>query len=146
MTTIADILEHKGNEVHQIAPSATVFDAIKIMVEKKIGSLIVTSSDEILGIITERDYLTRVAIEGRTSRNTPVKDVMSNKLVCVSPWTDVEECMAIMSGKRIRHLPVIDQGKLVGIVSIGDMIKKLAKDRKVQIRYLTDYISGKYPG
>lgn len=146
MTTIADILKNKGNEVHQIAPSATVFDAIKMMVGKKVGSLIVTSGDEILGIITERDYLTRIAIEGRTSRDTPVKDVMSNKLVCVNPQSDVEECMAIMTGKRIRHLPVIDNGKLVGLVSIGDMVKRLARERKYEIKYLTDYISGKYPG
>lgn len=142
---IADVLTAKGSQIHTIRPTDTVLDAVRKMVEHNTGSLLVTEGREIRGIITERDYLRRIALEGRTSRETRVSEIMTSKVVVVEPHVEVEEAMAIMTARHIRHLPVLDQGKLAGIVSIGDLAKQLSRDRKYQVQYLTDYITGKYP-
>ena len=142
MTTVSEILEAKGRDVLQIDASATVFDAIKKMVDGNVGALLVTEGGDLAGIVTERDYLRRVTLEGRTEKGTQVSEIMSPELVYVTPDTSVEECMAVMTERRIRHLPVLDEGrKVVGIVSIGDVVKFQSKQQDVQIRLLTDYIS-----
>ncbi len=146
MGLIAEILAKQRKEVQTIEPGATVFDAIRKMVEHNIGSILVADGEAILGIFTERDYLRRIVLENRTSKTTRVEEVMSPKLVCVDPDRSVEDCLAIVTQERIRHLPVLEEERLVGIVSIGDLVKFLSKERAIEIRYLTDYITGKYPG
>jgi CBS domain-containing protein len=146
MAQVADILAGKGRSVLTIDRSATVFEAIKEMVEKNVGSIIVTDKGAIVGVLTERDYLRRIVLEGRTSKTTQVTEVMTAKLIYVDPGRSVDECMAIMTQQRIRHLPVMEGGELVGIVSIGDLVKSLSQEREIEIQYLTDYITGKYPG
>jgi CBS domain-containing protein len=141
VSTVSDILGAKGRDVLQIDASATVFDAIKKMVDGNVGALLVTDNGELTGIVTERDYLRRVTLEGRTEKGTQVREIMSSELVYVTPESSVEECMAVMTERRIRHLPVLDEGrKVVGIVSIGDVVKFQSKQQDVQIRLLTDYI------
>jgi CBS domain-containing protein len=146
MGKIAHVLAAKGPQVHTIGPADTVFDAVKKMVEHNSGSLLVTEGDQIHGIITERDYLRSIVLAGRTSKTTQVREIMTTQIVVVQPDTTVEEAMAIMTDRRIRHLPVVDKGKLGGIVSIGDLVKQLSQDRKFEVQYLTDYITGRYPG
>jgi CBS domain-containing protein len=146
MRVIAHVLATKGTNVHTIGPSDTVFDAVKKMVEINSGSLLVTKGDEILGIITERDYLRNIVLAGRTSKTTEVREIMTTELVIVEPHTPVGEAMAVMTARRIRHLPVLEDGKLCGIVSIGDLVKQISQDREFEVQYLTDYITGKYPG
>ena len=119
---------------------------VKKMVELNSGSLLVTEGDAIHGIITERDYLRNIVLAGRTSKTTQVREIMTSQIVVVKPDTPVEEAMAIMTDRRIRHLPVVDQGKLGGIVSIGDLVKQISQDRQFEVQYLTDYITGRYPG
>jgi CBS domain-containing protein len=146
MSTVADILAAKGSNVLTVDRDASVLDAIRSMVEANVGSVIVAEGDAINGIFTERDYLRRIVLEGRTSQTTPIIEVTTERLVVVDPSRSTDECMSIMTQERSRHLPVIDQGKLVGIISIGDLVKYLSKEREAEIRYLTDYIAGKYPG
>jgi len=145
MAQIAEILEIKSRPVQTIGPDATVFETIRKMVDENIGSIVVADGEQIRGIFTERDYLRRIVLENRTSKTTRVAEVMTDNVICADPHRSVEDCMAIMSQARIRHLPVIDDGKLVGIVSIGDLVKFLSMEREIEIRYLTDYISGRYP-
>lgn len=145
MGTIANVLASKGSEVHTIAADATVYDAVVRMVERNAGSLLVLDGDRIAGIVSERDYLRQIVVKGRTSKTTRVAEIMTSPIVYVGPAETVEEALAIMSDRRIRHLPVVDQGRLIGLVSIGDLVKQVAKDRKFHIQYLTDYICGKYP-
>ena len=146
MGRVADLLRAKGREVHTVSPAATVYEAVDRMVRHNVGSLLVVEGDEIHGIITERDYLREIVLKGRTSRETPVREVMTARVVCVGPDDTIEGCMAIMTEKRIRHLPVVEEGRVAGLVSIGDVVKRLSMDQRAEIRYLTDYITGKYPG
>jgi CBS domain-containing protein len=146
MSRVAEILAGKEGPVHTIAHEATVYDAIERMVRHNVGSLIVMENETMTGIFTERDYLRRIALEGRTSRNTRVSEVMTRDLIVVGPEESVEDCMAIMSQRRIRHLPVMRDGALAGVVSIGDVVRHLSREREVEIRFLKDYISGRYPG
>jgi len=143
MHTVAEILSHKGGAVITIDGGATVFEAVKSMVEANVGALLVTDGEEISGIFTERDYLRRIAVEGRTSRDTLVRDVMSAPVICVTPETGVDESMALMSDRRIRHTPVVEDGALVGMVSIGDLVTFTSKRQTFQIQYLTDYIEAR---
>jgi CBS domain-containing protein len=145
MGRIGDVLLEKGNAVHSIEAAATVFDAVKRMVEVGVGALLVTDGEKICGMITERDYLRRIAVEGRTSRGTLVREIMSSPVVCIESGADVAECMALMTHKRIRHLPVVDHERLVGLVSIGDLVRAVSKEHKFHVQVLTDYITGKYP-
>jgi CBS domain-containing protein len=142
MSRVAEILRGKGEEVLKIDASATVFDAIKKIVDANVGSILVTKGDEIVGIMTERDYLRKIAIHGRTSHDTLVGEIMSSPLVYVTPETTVEESMAIMTDRRIRHLPVVENDGVVGIISIGDLVKFQSREQSFQIQYLTEYISG----
>lgn len=144
MSTVSDILEGKGGEVLKIEASATVYDAIQRMVEANVGSLLVFEGDVLKGIVTERDYLRRVALEGRTERETTVGEIMTSPLVYVTPETSIEECMAVMTERRIRHLPVLtEESAVVGVVSIGDLVKFQSKEQSAHIRLLTDYISAR---
>ncbi len=144
---VADILRHKGkrSRVVTIGRSETVYDAIARMVENNVGSILVTDEDEVCGIFTERDYLRRIILQGRTSKTTQIDEVMTADIVWVDPGFDVEECMAIMTQKKCRHLPVLDEGKLVGVISIGDCVKEISNEAKARVQYLTGYITGQYP-
>jgi CBS domain-containing protein len=139
---VTEILEGKGGEVIRIDAGASVLDAVRLMVESNVGSLLVTEDGRITGIVTERDYLRRVTLEGRTEEGTTVREIMSSPLVIVTPDASVEECMAVMTDRRIRHLPVAQDGEVVGLVSIGDLVKFRSRQQSFEIRYLTDYISG----
>ncbi len=143
MNQLSEILDEKGADVLQIEADASVFEAVKRMVEANVGSLLVTERGEITGIVTERDYLRRVALEGRTDKDTAVGEIMSSPLVVVTPQTTIDECMAVMTDQRIRHLPVVDGGEVVGVVSIGDVVKFKAKKQSFEIQYLTDYITAR---
>jgi CBS domain-containing protein len=141
VSAVSEVLEQKGSEVLRIEASATVFDAIKRMVDSNVGALLVTEGGKVGGIVTERDYLRRVTLQGRTERDTLVREIMSSPLVYVTPDTSVEECMAVMTERRIRHVPVFAEGReLVGIVSIGDLVKFQSKQQGFRIKLLTDYI------
>ena len=142
MVTVSQLLAIKGQVVHTIEATATVFDAIGKMVTRNVGALVVLDGADPVGVLTERDYLRKIALQGRSSRTTTVQEVMSERLICVGLDTEVEECMTLMTQKRIRHLPVLAEGSMCGIVSIGDIVKHLASDRKVQIEQLTAYIQG----
>jgi CBS domain-containing protein len=141
MNQVADILNEKGQDVLRIEAEATVLDAVQQMVEANVGSLLVTVDGEITGIVTERDYLRRVAVEGRTETDTTVREIMSTPLIVVTPQTSIDECMDLMTDRRIRHLPVADDGEVIGIVSIGDVVKFKSKRQSVEIQYLTNYIT-----
>jgi CBS domain-containing protein len=143
MPTLSEILGDKSGAVIEIDGGATVFDAVKAMVAANVGAILVTKDGEIEGIFTERDYLRRIAVEGRRSRDTLVREVMSAPVICVTPETDVDETMAMMSDRRIRHAPVVENGALVGMISIGDLVKFTSKRQTFQIQYLTDYISAR---
>jgi len=143
MGQISDILDAKGRDVLRIDASATVLDAVKTMVGENVGALIVTEGGQLAGIVTERDYLRRVTLEGRDEQTTPVREIMSAPFVYIGPDATIEECMAIMTERRFRHLPVLeDERELVGIVSIGDVVKFQSQEQGVQIKFLTEFISG----
>jgi len=141
VSDVAKVLEGKGREVLTIAADATVFEAIKRMVDANVGALLVTDGGRVAGVVTERDYLRRVTLEGRTEEETLVREIMTSPLVYVTPETSVDECMAVMTERRIRHLPVFTEGgELVGVVSIGDLVKFKSAEQDFQIRFLTEYI------
>jgi CBS domain-containing protein len=140
---IAEILSGKSRDLISIDADASVFDAVKKMVDANVGAVLVTGSGGIEGIFTERDYLKRIAVEGRTSRETKVREVMSSPVIVVTPQTSVEETMAIMSDRKIRHLPVVDSGEVAGMISIGDLVQFQSKQQSFQIQYLTEYISAR---
>ena len=141
MNTVSEILGDKGGDVLRIHATASVFEAVQQMVEANVGSLLVTDGGDIAGIVTERDYLRRVTLEGRTDDDTAVGEIMTSPLVVVTPETAIDECMAVMTDRRIRHLPVVEGGEVVGIVSIGDVVKFKSKQQSFEIQYLTDYIT-----
>ena len=143
MNQVSQILEEKGHDVLQIEADASVSEAVKRMVEANVGSLLVTERGEITGIVTERDYLRRVTVEGRTDQETSVREIMSSLLVVVTPQTSIDECMALMTDRRIRHLPVTDRGGVVGIVSIGDVVKFKSKQQSFEIKFLHEYIGAR---
>ena len=142
MTAVAKILQSKPDAtVHTIAPTASVFDALQLMANKGIGALIVTEGADIVGIFTERDYARKIALMGRTSVVTQVKDVMTSAVMFVRPDQTSEQCMQLMSNNRLRHLPVVDDGKLVGMISIGDLVKDIISEQKFIIEQLEHYIT-----
>ena len=142
MTTVRQLLDQKGRKIWSMKPNATVFDAIAKMAEKDIGSLVVMDREELVGIITERHYARNVFLKGKASPETPVSDIMERKVIIVQPEQSVEKCMAIMSEKRVRHLPVFEGKKPIGIVSIGDLVKSIIGDQKFVIDQLEHYIHG----
>lgn len=143
MTAVADILKSKADPaVHTIAPLTSVFDALQRMAEKGIGALLVLEGDAIVGIVTERDYARKIVLMGRTSALTLVRDVMTSPVMFVGPAQTGEQCMALMTDNRLRHLPVVDDGKLVGLISIGDLVKNIISEQKFVIEQLEHYITG----
>lgn len=144
--TVKDILNRKGDQIYSVNPHETVYDAIKKMAKLGIGSLLVIEDEKIAGIITERDYAGKVILKGRSSATTPVKDIMSRQVFCVNRYDNVHTCMQIMTNRKIRHLPVLDEGKLEGLISIGDVVKAVIDEQKVEIDSLKGYITGSYPG
>jgi CBS domain-containing protein len=145
-TTVSLILEAKGPDLWSIEPEATVFDAIALMAEKNIGALPVMENGHLLGMLSERDYTRKIILLGRASRNTPVAEIMSSAVVTASPQDSVEECLQIMTQKRIRHLPVIEDEQLVGIVSIGDLVNWIISLQSNAIEDLERMVTGGYPG
>ena len=143
MDRVADLLKGKEARLLTIASDSSVYDAVKQMVEANVGSLLVTVDGRIEGIVTERDYLRRVTLEGRTDQNTSVSEIMTAPLIVVQPETSVEECMAVMTDRRIRHMPVVDDGDVVAMVSIGDIVKYQSTQQSFKIQYLTDYITAR---
>jgi signal-transduction protein with cAMP-binding, CBS, and nucleotidyltransferase domain len=140
---VSDILKGKQYALLTIASDTSVFDMVKQMVDANVGSLLVTVNGRIEGIVTERDYLRRVTLEGRTDKDTPVSEIMTSPLIVVTPETAVDECMAIMTDRRIRHMPVVENGEVMGMVSIGDLVKFQSQQQNFKIQYLTDYITAR---
>jgi len=140
MKTINLLLKEKGHSVWIISPDASVFDAIKLMADKEVGALPVVKAEHMIGIISERDYARKVILQGRSSKETKVREIMTHHVVYITPEQTVEECMALMTEKHIRHLPVMSDRKLVGIVSIGDLVRSIISDQKVLIRKLENHI------
>lgn len=143
--TVHELLKRKGNTVYSIEPDASVYDAIAKMANLNIGALLVMQDDRMVGIISERDYRNKVILKGRTSKTTPVEDIMVADVFCVNPTNTVNLCMQIMTQKKIRHLPVVDEDKVVGVISIGDVVKTVIDHQKVEINSLRTYIAGEYP-
>lgn len=139
---ISSLLHHKGSTVWQIAPEATVFEAIKLMAEKNIGALPILSQGKLVGIFTERDYTRKIALMGKSSKATPVQEVLSGSLICVTPQDSVEECMRLMTEHRIRHLPVVENDALLGIISIGDLVNWTISAQDAAIEQMEQYIAG----
>jgi len=143
MKSAAQVLKAKPRQtVETVAPSTSVFDAVKLMAEKNIGALLVLEEQKIVGIVTERDYARKIVLMGRSSKETPVRDIMSSPVMYVRPDQTNEECMALMTDNRLRHLPVVDQGKLLGLISIGDLVKDIISEQKFIIEQLEHYITG----
>ncbi|SEA70657.1 CBS domain-containing protein [Variovorax sp. YR216] len=143
MKTVAEILKAKGSaSVYSIGPSATVFEAVKLMAEKNVGALLVMEGDRIVGVVTERDYARKVVLLARSSKETPLRDVMTSAVIYVRPNQTSEECMALMTESRVRHLPVMDGDKLVGLISIGDIVKGIISEQNFIIEQLQHYIAG----
>ncbi|CAN5558620.1 CBS domain-containing protein [soil metagenome] len=144
-TYVSSLLSHKGMSLVTIEPDATVFATIERMVENNVGAIIVMENDDLAGIFTERDYLRRIALEGRTSAGTLVRDVMTADLITVSPKTTVEQCLELMTKNKIRHLPVLVDGRLEGLISIGDCVRAIAEAARGEADSLHHFVSGNYP-
>ncbi|MGB9907072.1 MAG: CBS domain-containing protein [Candidatus Saccharicenans sp.] len=144
MITVKQMLEEKGHQAWTISPDSTVYEALKIMAEKEVGALMVVEKGQVVGVISERDYARKVVLKGKSSLETPVQEIMTTQVYFVNPECTAEECMALMTEKRIRHLPVIQDNKLVGVISIGDVVKSVITAQKITIEHLQNYIMGKY--
>jgi CBS domain-containing protein len=142
MLNVRHVLDAKGARVHHISPDASVLDALTIMAEHDVGALVVLNGGNLVGIITERDYARKIVLKGRTSPGTPVREIMSTRVICARLDQTVEECMAVMTAKAVRHLPVLEHKEVVGIVSIGDMVKSIIADQKFTIEQLEHYFQG----
>lgn len=144
MSTISEILEHKGSMVLSVSVNETVFNAINLMAEVNIGAILVQDNDTISGIFTERDYLQKIALKSLSSKQTLVGDVMTSPVISADPGDSVEQCMETMTTCHCRHLPVVDAGKLLGIVSIGDLVKRMLDEKESEVEHLSQYITGTY--
>ena len=145
MKKVAQILRSKSDPaVHTIAPTASVFDALTLMAEKNIGALLILEGETIVGTMSERDYARKITLTGRSSKETPVGDIMTRPVLYVGLQHSTEECMALMTEKRLRHLPVLDDGKLIGLISIGDLVKDIISEQSFVIEQLQSYISGQH--
>ena len=142
MITVQQMLDRKGSVVWSVTPDATVLDALKLMAEKDIGAVLVLSAGKLTGILSERDYARKIILYGKASKDTPVREIMTEKVVCVGPGQSAEECMAIMDDKRIRHLPVIKDGQLGGVISIADVVQAIVSEQQFTIQQLEHYILG----
>lgn len=144
---VQEILSKKGTDIFHVHPNASVFDAISLMANHDVGALLVMDKGKLMGIISERDYRNKVILKGRTSKETQVKAIMTSSLFWVLPEESIENCMAIMTQKKIRHLPVLSSsGDVVGVISIGDLVKSIIDQQEIEINDMKNYIAGKYPG
>ena len=141
MRNVSQIIDRKGSRVVSVGKDAPVLEAIRMMAEHHIGAVLVMQGDELIGIASERDYARKVILQGRSSSDTPVATIMSSPVVCVGPQHSVADCMAIMTEKHIRHLPVMEDGRVAGMVSIGDLVKELIAEQQQEISYLQQYIA-----
>jgi len=144
--TVRAVLDHKGIGVCAVAPQTPVYEALEIMAEKDIGALLVMADAELLGMFSERDYARKVILHGRASKDTPVSEIVSSPVVTVGLGRSVDDCMRLMTDFRIRHLPVVDQEAVIGVLSIGDLVSWIIRRQEEEIHHLHDYISGSYPG
>ena len=142
MKSIRDLLSGKGREIHSVSPAATVHEAVKLLAEMNIGALVVKEGESLAGIVSERDYLRKIALAQRDSGGVTVAEIMTSPVACARPEQSVEECMAMMTDKRIRHLPVVEDDKLIGVISIGDLVKAIIAEQKFIIEQLEHYIAG----
>lgn len=142
MKIVNDILKSKGHDVWSIAPDASVYDAIRLMNDKTIGALTVVEDSKLVGMISETDYTRNVILKGRTYHSTPVKEIMTTRVLYVQPEQNIEDCMILMTEKRTRHLPVLDKGKLIGLISIGDVVKAIIDEQRFAIEQREHYITG----
>ena len=143
MQTIKDVLRDKGQAVWSIDLNASVLDALKLMAAKEIGALMVVDGGQLVGVVSERDYARKVVLHGKSSKDTPVREIMTQKVLYVRPEQTVEECMALMTDKHVRHMPVIDGERMIGVVSIGDIVKSVISEQQFLISHLENYIRGK---
>lgn len=143
---VSKLLGRKGNQVFAVSPEASVFEAVEVLSNQNIGALLVMEGDTLVGIFSERDYARKVVLKGKSSRQTPVKDIMITPVISVNPSHSIEECMKIMTKSRIRHLPVLDKEKVVGVLSIGDLVNWIITAQEQTINHLEGYIAGRYPG
>jgi len=141
MTTVQRLLQHKGHTVWSIPPDASVFEAVQLMADKRVGALMVVDRNELVGVISERDYAREIVLKDRVSRDTPVSAIMTQRVLYVRPQQTLEECMALMTEKHLRHLPVLDSGRLVGVVSMRDVVKDLIAEKEFLIEQLENYIT-----
>jgi CBS domain-containing protein len=142
MKTAFDIIQYKGNTVWSVGPDDSILHALGVMAEHEIGAVLVLDGDQIVGILTERDYARKVVLAGLSSRESPVADVMTQAVICISPDTTTDECLALMTDRRVRHLPVIDHSALIGLVSIGDLVRATIAEQEHVIEQLQHYIAG----
>jgi CBS domain-containing protein len=142
MRTAHDILKSKGQAVWSVNPTDTVLDALGVMAEHDVGAVLVLDGDKLVGILTERDYARKVVLAGRSSKDSQVKEIMTSHVICVAPERSIDECMALMTEKRLRHLPVLDHEHVIGMVSIGDLVKATIADQEFTIAELQSYIRG----
>lgn len=142
MKLVSDILNSKGHDIWAVKPDDTIFDSLRLMADKSVGALLVMDGDKLVGIVTERDYARKVILEGKSSKTTTISEIMTEKVLCVAPERTVEECMALMTDKRARHLPVVDDERVVGVLSIGDLVKAILGEQQVLIDQLQHYIAG----
>ena len=144
MTNVDSLLVNKGNDIWSITPGASVYEALEMMAEKNVSGLLIMEDEKLVGIFTERDYARKLILKGRFSKDTQVSDLMTTNVLYVEPSNTVEDCMKLMTDKRIRHLPVLEDGKLVGILTIGDLVKQIISEQESTIHQLENYISGGY--
>ena len=142
MKTVKELLQAKGYDVWTIAPDASVYDALRLMADKNVGAVLVIDGGNLVGILSERDYARKVILEGKSSKHTPVREIMTEKVLCVRTDQTAEECMALMTNKRVRHLPVLEGDCLVGVISIGDVVKAIISEQEFMIEQLENYITG----
>lgn len=143
MKTVTQLLRAKGHEILSVSPEVPVFEALQMMADKNVGALLVVEGGSLVGIFSERDYARKVILKGKTSKETPVREIMSSHVLYVRPHQTIEDCMALMTDKRVRHLPVLDDEKLVGVISIGDVVKAVIAEQEFVIEQLQNYITGR---
>ena len=142
MNTVREILRTKGPEVWSITPDSTVYDALKLMADKNVGAVLVTDTNHLVGILSERDYARKVILYGKSSKDTLIREIMTERVIYVRPEQTTEECMALMTDKRVRHLPVLEDDLVIGVISIGDVVKSIISEQEFMIEQLEHYISG----
>ena len=140
--TVKQLLDKKGNEIHAVSPDATVFDAIKLMSERGVGALLVMQDDQLMGVISERDYTRKVILKGRSSSSTTVQEIMTGNIITLAPDSNVDQCMALMNENQIRHLPIVENGRVMGVVTIMDVIKNILSEKEFIIEQMESYIAG----